>query len=78
VKVARNILFGSDDFLAGTEILVKAMLKGYQVAEFPAVLHKRVYGISKARILQTIFSHLWFQGWIIVQRLRQILNVKSG
>jgi len=76
-KVIGNIHFGSNDFLAGTEILVKAMLKGYRVAEFPAVLHKRMYGASKARIVQTIFSHLRFQGWVLLQRLRLMFGLRS-
>jgi dolichol-phosphate mannosyltransferase len=66
--------FNSDGFLAGTEILVKAILKGYHVAEFPAVLHKRIYGVSKAKIAQTIFSHLSFQWWVLIYRLRSILD----
>jgi len=75
-KVIKTIHFGSNDFLAGTEILVKAMLKGYRVAEFPSVLYKRMYGASKARIVQTIFSHLRFQGWVLLQRLRLMFGLK--
>ena len=67
--VIRNIQFNSNGFLAGTELLVKAMLDGYVVTEFPAVLHKRMYGVSKARIAETIFSHLRFQGWVLLQRI---------
>jgi dolichol-phosphate mannosyltransferase len=74
--VIKNISFESDDFLAGTEILVKALFKGYRAAEFPAVLYKRMYGVSKARIAQTIFSHLKFQGWVFLQRLRRMLGLK--
>ncbi len=69
-EALKDIVFGSDDFLAGTEILVKAMLKGYRVAEFPTVLHKRMYGASKAKIAQTIVSHLRFQGWVLLHRMR--------
>ena len=57
-EVIKSISFSSNGFLAGTEVLVKAMLKGYRVAEFPAVLHRRMYGVSKAKIAQTILSHL--------------------
>jgi dolichol-phosphate mannosyltransferase len=71
-EVIKDICFESDGFLAGTEILVKTILKGYPVAEFPSVLHKRMYGASKARIVQTILSHLRFQWWIVLQRLRRI------
>jgi len=64
-KVIKNIDFQADDFLAGTEILVKAMLQGYRVEEFPAALHRREFGVSKARIAQTILSHLKFQARIL-------------
>jgi dolichol-phosphate mannosyltransferase len=74
--VIKKIPFKSDGFLAGTEILVKAMLKGYRVVDFPAVLHKRMYGVSKAKIAQTIFSHLDFQGWVLLYRMRSILGLK--
>ncbi len=73
--VVKNIRFESDGFLAGTELLVKALLKGYQAAEFPAVLYKRRYGISKARIAQTIYSHLRFQRWVLLRRVRQLLGL---
>lgn len=71
-EVVKDIRFGSDGFLAGTEILVKTILKGYRVAEFPSVLHRRKYGVSKARIAQTMLSHLRFQSWIVLQQLRRI------
>jgi len=75
-KVIKNIRFDSNGFLAGTEILVNAMLKGYQVAEFPAVLHRRMYGVSKAKIAQTILSHLRFQGWVLFYRMRSMSGLK--
>jgi dolichol-phosphate mannosyltransferase len=75
-KVIKDIRFGSDDFLAGTEILVKALLKGYRVNEFPAVLHKRVFGVSKAKIMHTIFSHLSFQGWVLLYRMQLMIGLK--
>jgi len=75
--VIKDTPFKSDGFLAGTEILVKAMLNGYRVAEFPSVLHKRVYGVSKAKIAQTIFSHLAFQWWVLLFRMRSILGLKQ-
>jgi dolichol-phosphate mannosyltransferase len=75
-KVIKNIHFGSNGFLAGTEILVNAMLQGYRVAEFPAVLHRRMYGVSKAKIAQTILSHLRFQGWVLLYRMRQMIGFK--
>jgi dolichol-phosphate mannosyltransferase len=75
-EVIQNIRFEANDFLAGTEILVKAILSGYHAAEFPAVLYRRMYGVSKARIAQTILSHLRFQGWVLLQRLRMLFGFK--
>jgi dolichol-phosphate mannosyltransferase len=77
-EVVKRIHFNSDGFLAGTELLVSAMLNGYQVAEFPAVLHKRMNGVSKAKIVQTIFAHLRFQFRILLDRMRLIIGFKSG
>jgi dolichol-phosphate mannosyltransferase len=68
--VVRQVSFASNDFLGGTELLVKALLDGFRAAEFPAVLHKRMYGVSKARIASTVRSHLKFMGWVLLQRLR--------
>jgi dolichol-phosphate mannosyltransferase len=77
-SVIKDIPFKSDGFLAGTEILIKAMFKGYRVVEFPAILHKRMYGVSKARILRTILSHLRFQGWVLLARVKLAFGLKPG
>jgi dolichol-phosphate mannosyltransferase len=73
-QVVRQVSFVSNDFLGGTELLVKAMLRGFCAADFPSVLHKRMYGVSKARIAQTIRSHLKFMGWVLWQRLRLVFG----
>lgn len=67
-SVVEQAVSNSDGFLAGTEILVKAMLLGFRVAEYPAVLHSRVHGVSKAKIARTIRAHLGFQGKIALHR----------
>ena len=77
-QVVHQVSFASNDFLGGTELLVRAMLKGYRVAEFPDVLYKRMYGISKARTARTIRSHLKFLGWILLQRLRLAFGVRMN
>jgi dolichol-phosphate mannosyltransferase len=69
-EVIERIPFHADDYLAGTELMVKAMLKGYTIAEYPAVLHRRIFGVSKARLLQTILSHLCFQTGLLLHQLR--------
>jgi dolichol-phosphate mannosyltransferase len=73
-RVVRQVSFVSNDFLGGTELLVKAMLDGFRTAEFPDVLHKRVHGVSKARIASTVRSHLKFMGWVLLRRLRLTFN----
>ena len=69
-EVVENVPFQSDGFLAGTELMVNAMLMGYRVAEYPAVLYSRVAGVSKAKIFRTIRAHLQYQGRVFLQRLR--------
>jgi dolichol-phosphate mannosyltransferase len=68
-EVVDQILFSADDFLGGTELMVKAMLKGYQVDEYPAALHRRMFGVSKAKLMKTIISHLNFQARLVLHRL---------
>jgi dolichol-phosphate mannosyltransferase len=68
-EVIENVTFESDGFLAGTELMVKAMLVGHRVAEYPAILYRREYGESKAKIMQTIRAHLRFQARVLGHRL---------
>jgi dolichol-phosphate mannosyltransferase len=67
--VVEGVPFESDGFLAGTEVLVNGMLMGYKAAEYPAVLHSRAWGTSKAKIARTILAHLEFQARILLYRL---------
>jgi dolichol-phosphate mannosyltransferase len=59
--VIESAPFYADGFLAGTELLVNGLRMGYRVAEYPTVLHSRVYGVSKAKVIRTIKAHLTFQ-----------------
>jgi dolichol-phosphate mannosyltransferase len=68
-EVVDQIPFTANDFLGATELMVKAMLKGYQVDEFPAALHQRMFGVSKAKLVRTIKSHLNFQTRLLFHRL---------
>ncbi len=68
-SVIEHVSFASNGFLAGTELMVKAMLAGYRVAEYPTVLYSRVYGVSKAKLARTIVAHLRFQGRVLLSRL---------
>lgn len=68
-EVVRRVPFRSNDFLAGAELLVTAMLMGYKVVEHPSTLHARAQGVSKAKIMRIIRSHLRFQWDVLKYRL---------
>jgi len=68
-EVVDQISFKSNGFLGGTELMVKAMLKGFKVAEFPTALHNRMFGVSKAKLIQTVSAHLLFQGRLLLHQL---------
>lgn len=76
--VIETVIHESDGFLGGTELMVKAMLAGFQVAEYPTVLHSRVHGTSKAKLYRTIKTHLRFQGQIVQFRLCRKQSTFSG
>lgn len=69
-EVTRRVPFYSTGFLAGTELMVNAMLMGYRVAEYPTVLHARAAGASKAKIFRIIRAHLRFQWSVLLRRLK--------
>jgi dolichol-phosphate mannosyltransferase len=71
-QVIEDIPFKSDGYLSGTELLVNAILAGYRVTEYPAVLHVRAFGASKAKLARTIGAHLRFQGRVLLHRLRLV------
>lgn len=60
-KVVETISFESNDFLAGTEILVNALQAGYKVSEFPTTLHVRTFGQSSIKIARVTKLHLKYQ-----------------
>jgi dolichol-phosphate mannosyltransferase len=63
--VIENVTFESDDFLAGTELLVNAIRAGYTVAEFPTTLHVRTFGQSSIKIARVTKAHLRFQARLL-------------
>ncbi|BCX02935.1 MAG: glycosyl transferase [Candidatus Roseilinea sp.] len=67
--VVDSVKFESNGFLAGTELMVKAMLMGYRVAEYPTVLYSRQHGISKAKLARIVRAHLSFQWKVLLHRL---------
>lgn len=66
-RVVETVTFESNDFLAGTEILVKAIQAGFRVTEFPTTLHVRTFGQSSIKIARVTRSHLKFQ-WRLLQQ----------
>jgi len=67
--VIEQITFESNGFLAGTELLVKAHLAGFTIAELPTTLYGREIGTSKAKLLRTIGAHLRFLSDVALGRL---------
>jgi dolichol-phosphate mannosyltransferase len=67
----------SDGYLVMSELLVNAMLAGYRVAEFPAVLHVRRYGQSKAKVWRITRAHLRFQASILKRRVLSAFGDRS-
>jgi dolichol-phosphate mannosyltransferase len=68
-RVLDHVRFSSDGFLAGTEILVNAVLSGFKAVEYPTTLHSRAHGTSKAKLARTIAAHLRFLGRVLMGRL---------
>jgi dolichol-phosphate mannosyltransferase len=64
-RVVENVTFESNDFLAGTELLVKALKAGYKVSEFPTTLRVRTFGQSSIKIARVTKAHLKFQARIL-------------
>ena len=56
----------TEQFIGVTELLVRAIRSGARVAEYPVVLRRRVYGVSKLRVGQATWAHLKFMGHILV------------
>lgn len=58
-----------EGFLAVAEMLVRGVLAGYAIAEYPTVLHARQYGQSKARVFRITLSHLGFLAGLVTHRV---------
>jgi len=48
----------SDDFTATSEIMLRALINGLRIVEYPTTNFKRDKGTSKMRILRVAFRHL--------------------
>ena len=69
-EVLETVSISHPGFLGLVEILVEAILGGYQVVEYPAQLSNRVYGQSKLRVVRVIWSHLKYISKLILWRSR--------
>ncbi|MCU0491329.1 MAG: glycosyltransferase family 2 protein [Chloroflexaceae bacterium] len=67
--VVERVQTRATGFLMVTEMLVEAMLNGFHVAEYPAVLRVRRYGQSKARVARITRTHLEYQANLLRRRL---------
>ncbi|NDJ85671.1 MAG: glycosyltransferase family 2 protein [Chloroflexi bacterium] len=79
-RVIEGVSFESDDFLAGTELLVNAIRSGYSVSEFPTVLRTRSFGQSSIKIARVTKAHLQFQFrliWLKLTRRFSLANSSS-
>ncbi len=76
-EVIDHIATRADGFLMVTEWLVEAVLAGYKVVEYPAVLRVRQYGQSKARILRITRTHLEYMAGLVGRRLGVRASARS-
>lgn len=67
-EVLESVPFDAPGYLAGTEILVRAILRGFRVAELPCRLQPRQYGTSKIRLMQTVCAHVGMQSRLLKNR----------
>jgi dolichol-phosphate mannosyltransferase len=56
-EVAKSLHSQADDYVALTEMLVDALRSGYRIVEYPTVLHVRVAGASKLKVVRTMARH---------------------
>ncbi|PDV96431.1 glycosyltransferase family 2 protein [Candidatus Chloroploca asiatica] len=76
-EVIERINTQANGFLMVTELLVEAMLAGYRVVEYPAVLRVRQYGQSKAKIVRITGTHLRYMAGLLGRRTRGLLGQPS-
>lgn len=59
-EVYRNICWKGEAFMATSEILVRCIINGFRVKEYPFQVNPRWFGMSKMRKLRQIRLHLAF------------------
>jgi dolichol-phosphate mannosyltransferase len=68
-EVFETVRIQDPGFLGLVEIIVEAMFQGYNVAEYPAELRRRVFGQSKLRVARVVWNHLKY--------IKQLISRKS-
>lgn len=68
-EVIETVQFENDGFLAGTELLVRAIQQGFRVSEYPTTLHVRTFGQSSIKIFRVTRAHLKYQMKLLVSSL---------
>jgi len=62
----RPALISKEQFTGVTEILVRSILEGATVAEYPVVLRRRAHGESKMKVGRATWGHLRLMGSLLV------------
>ena len=57
-SVIENVSFESNGFAGVTEILLRVSQQGYEIVEVPMVLRSRVTGVSKMKVMRSMYMHL--------------------
>src|SRR5262249_10636616 len=57
-EVVERICFHADGFSGVAELMLRALLAGYRIAEVPMRLEPRRFGESKLRIADAVLAHM--------------------
>ncbi|MCR4438326.1 MAG: DUF3473 domain-containing protein [bacterium] len=68
-KAVEQLQLGHGNFIGIVELLARVDRAGGKIVEFPTVLHSRLLGHSKMKVLRTICGHLGLLTALALQRL---------
>lgn len=68
-RIPESVHFRSNNFLAVTEIMIRAAFLGFKAKEIPAVLHGRQFGVSKLKTMRVMRDHLSLLRDILLYKL---------
>ncbi|MBC7187109.1 MAG: glycosyltransferase family 2 protein, partial [Calditrichaeota bacterium] len=69
-KAVAQLTLAHGNFIGIVELLAKVDRAGGRIVEFPTVLHSRLLGHSKMKVLHTIWGHMGLLTALALQRLR--------